>query len=122
MATEIRVIDSNALFDDINRFLELLKVNPDDYRLVKVDEYEQERPESEEITMTMKDESFIVPSTIAEQVVKVLYSNYRQQVKFIDEAGQVLLESSGLANPLKVTAFSFEDLNFHSEDLFDFYE
>ena len=121
MATEIRVIDSNALFDDINWFLDALEVKPEDYRLVKADEYEQERPQHAERLMT-KNESFIVPSTIAEQVVKVLYLNYRQQVKFIDKDGQVLLESSGLINPSKVTAFSFEDLNFHSEDLFEYYE
>jgi hypothetical protein len=121
MATKIRVIDSNGLFDEINRFLDLKDVNPEDYRLIEADEYEIDVPRIEEVLVN-KNEQFIVPVTIAEQVVKVLFTEYRQQVQFMDENGNVLLESKGFAfgNLNAITAFSFEDLNFHSEDIGDF--
>jgi hypothetical protein len=40
----------------------------------------------------------------------------------MDENGNVLLESKGFAfgNLKAITAFSFEDLNFHSDDIGDF--
>lgn len=121
VATQIRIIDSNGLFDEINRFLDLKDVKAEDYRLIEADEYEIDIPRIEEVLVN-KNEQFIVPATIAEQVVKVLFTEYRQQVEFIDENGKVLLESKGFAfgNLNAITAFSFEDLNFHSEDIGDF--
>ena len=121
IATEIRVIDSNGLFDEINRFLDLKDVEPEDYRLIEADEYEIDVPRIEEVLVN-ENEQFVVPATIAEQVVKVLFTEYRQQVQFMDKNGNVLLESKGFAfgNLNAITAFSFEDLNFHSEDIGDF--
>lgn len=121
VATEIRVIDSNGLFDEINRFLDLKDVKAEDYRLIEADEYEIDVPSIEEVLVN-KNEQFIVPTTIAKQVVKVLFTEYRQQVQFMDKNGNVLLESKGFAfgNLNAITAFSFEDLNFHSDDIGDF--
>jgi hypothetical protein len=121
IATEIRVIDSNGLFDEINRFLDLKDVKAEDYRLIEADEYEIDLPRIEEVLVN-KNEQFIVPETIAEQVVKVLFTEYRQQVQFMDKNGNILLESKGFAlgNLNAITAFSFEDLNFHSDDIGDF--
>lgn len=121
IATEIRVIDSNGLFDEINRFLDYKGVKAEDYRLIEADEYEIDLPSIEE-GLVNENEQFIVPATIAEQVVKVLFTEYRQKVEFMDSNGNVLLESKGFAsgNLNAITAFSFEDLNFHSEDIEDF--
>lgn len=118
MAKEIRTIDEGGLFDEIRAFLEIKGVNYEDYRLIEAQSYvlcDSDEDLQEEST------SFIVPKEWAEQIVKVVYSENYSVLQFEDEDGNVLLESQSFhrGDWNKVTAFAFEDLNFHLEDIFE---
>lgn len=118
MGKNIQAIDSNALFDDIHRFLELKGVEASDYRLVEVDSFEEE---DKEMVLYQENDKFIVPADIAEEVAHVGYLNYHRDVYFADKEGKTLLKSGNFfdGNWSAIHAFSFDHLNFHLEDIFE---
>lgn len=119
MEEQIRVIDENGLFDEIRGFLALRGVNYEDYRLIQADTYENEGDEGDQDEF-MYAQQFIVPKEIAEHVERVVYSGYSINLTFKDKDGTVLLVAQNFHHGDwdKVTAFAFEDLNFHLEDIF----
>ena len=117
MEKNIRVIDENGLFDEIRAFLDLKEVNYEDYRLIEADNYILY--DDGEDLQGEKD-SFIVPKEFAEQIEKVVYKENYADLSFKDKDGKTLIEAQNFhrGDWDKVTAFAFEDLNFHLEDIF----
>lgn len=115
---EIRVIDENGLFDEIRAFLEIKEVKYEDYRLIQADNY---MISDSEDNLQAENDLFIVPKEFAEQIVKVVYAENYADLTFMDKDGKTLIQAQNFhrGDWNKVTAFAFDDLNFHLEDIFE---